>query len=282
MKRLICVLSICLMGGVFLGAAVAESELSLQMYPEEMELERYLRVWGSLHWDAPDMLTDVYLAIIDEAGTVRFLSPDLSDPLLTPAPFISSLFAADGSTVDNHFFGAFRGDILAFSSTTGPYLVALALTEFETLDLVCPPALAEFHFYEGPYQRTWTGDSGAFAKFTYKNGYWHLIEASINVYVSISCYVGGTWYSYGQDYTAQVSGDWQMDDRGRGYVYADGYASQWHHTMQIWVYPSRARITSKVYYTSGSCRGSGDASASVGPQPASLRSSQRRKQAFRR
>ena len=263
-KHIVCVIGICLLG-ISLGTAVAEPQLSLEVYPEEMELERYLRVWGSLRWDVPDALTDVHLAVIDEVGATRFLSPDMFDPLLTPVPFISSLYIAEGSSVDNHFFGAFLGDILAFSSNTGSYLVALALTEFDTLDLVCPPALAEFHFYEGPSQRTWTGASGAFAKFTYRNGHWHLTEASISVYVSIACYIGGTWRYSGQNYTARISGDWVMDDYGRGYIYEEVYASPWHYIMTIRVYYSSASIKADVSYMSGSCRGSGDASASVRP-----------------
>ena len=96
MKHLVVALSICVMGGIFLGAAVAEAELNLRIYPEEMELERYLRVWGSLHWDSRDALTDVYLAVIDEAGSIRFICSYLSDPLVTPIPYISTLFVTKG------------------------------------------------------------------------------------------------------------------------------------------------------------------------------------------
>ncbi len=218
MKRIVCAMSICLLG-ISLGTAVAEPQLSLEIYPEEMELRRYLRVWGSLRWDTPDALTDVYLAIIDEAGTVRFLSADLFDPISTPVPYISPLFVGEGSSVDNHFFGAFRGDILAFSSTTGSYLIALALTETDALNLVCEPAFATFQMTVVDPPRTWRDSRNNYATFEHRSARWYLTDIHLEVPHEWTYVYYDHEGSSGSDMTHfDRRGSWELDADGCGYL----------------------------------------------------------------
>ena len=273
MRHLIIIAIVLLLTGLMV-SAFAETQLSVRVYPEEVSIGRYIQVRGSLDWDAPDMLTDVYLGVVDSSGAMRFISQSMSDPSTGPSAYIPCVFFAEGEIVADYFLGAFLGHVVAFSSE-GDYSIVLALSESGSFDLACQPAFADFRFVADdpsqiPDDRVWTGPSAAMVRFTWDNDRWHLIEAEIDVVVSMSKYdvMTGGWHHWDQTHYSAISGDWRMDQDGCGEVYAYySYSSggNWYVSISVDVYPTWARISSSVQYATGSCKGSGDTSADVEP-----------------
>ncbi|MBN1594110.1 MAG: hypothetical protein JW941_12775 [Candidatus Coatesbacteria bacterium] len=224
-------------------SACAEPELSLKVYPAEFDVDRYLRVWGSMSWDAPDIVADLYLAVIDDSGAMGFLSDDHFDPVFYPSPFIGSVYIADGTTVTDHFFGAFPGRILDFSSVSKSYVIALALTETDTLELSCPPAFAMFQIIEVDSPQTWRDNRNNYAVFEYRSPRWYLTAISLEVEHS--------WTYFSMDYSYSGSGIdyfyrqglYELDGNACGdFFWNDGYGNGYGLNVYLSVYRDYASV----------------------------------------
>ena len=230
MKRLVCVLSICLMGGVFMGAAVAETELSITSSSQEITLACDLEVFASVEWDQVGPLTDVYLAVMDDTGAIRFFYPGCACPLASPTPFMGRLFLPEGYVIDDCFLARFSAEMLAFSSVPQTYWMVLALTRRGFLDMVCEPAFAEFRVTR-VLPRTWRDSGPNYVTFDYIDHRWYLTEVNLEVNHAWSTYLNAQTSS-GSDINYFVRrGRWELDDiRCNEFTWRDGGSS-----LGLWV-----------------------------------------------
>lgn len=212
MKRIVYTLSICLVS-VIAGTAVAEPELSIALSRNEISVAEEIDVFGTVEWDHAGLLTDVYLAVMDDAGSLRFFYPGCAAPQPCPTPYLGQLFLPQGFAAENYFLDRFTGEMFAFSSVPATYYVLLALTRRGYLDMVCEPAFAEIRIT--PVQpRTWRDSGPNYVTFDYIDHRWLMTEVNLEVNHTWSAEVDGqTWSGSDIDYFVQ-QGRWELNDVG--------------------------------------------------------------------
>ena len=189
MRQIFSAMSILLLS-MSIGTATAESQLSVTLSSDEISLFDEVQVFGSVEWDQSDLLTDVYLAVLDDTGTIRFFYPGCPAPQARPTPFRGQIYIPQNFAISDYFLAAFGGQILATSSSLGEYWIVLALTHRGYLDLACEPAFAELRITR-VRPRTWRDNGPNYATFDYIDHHWYLTKVNLEINHTWSTYING-------------------------------------------------------------------------------------------
>lgn len=247
----------CLVTVVCAIPATSESSMSLVLDPNVTEDQERVSISGSLYWDGPTMLTDLYLVVMDESFSIRFVRPNLQLPLECPTPYINRLTIPEGYSITGCCLESHQVWALAFSEIPGDYTLILALVESGTLNLVDELAVARLEVYPSPriWEREWGYRIYDRVRMDYvrHEGLWHLKEASIVVPLAIQ---GGSSPFQGE-FVCEMTGDWELPKNDVATFYESG--SRWGYTysMRVSVYPDRAELWGEVSYKSGGYHGNG-------------------------
>ena len=230
-----------------IGTATAESQLSVTLSSDEISLFDEVQVFGSVEWDQSDLLTDVYLAVLDDTGTIRFFYPGCPAPQTRATPFRGQLFLPQGYAIDDYFLARFCGEMLAFSSVPGTYWMVLALTRRGYLDLACEPAFAELRITRVRL-RTWRDNGPNYATFEYIDHRWYLIKVNLEINHTWSTYINGE-SSSGSDIKYFVRQEHrELDDDGYGEItWHEGPANGNGLYVNLHVYQDHASVYAYGY-----------------------------------
>ncbi|MCD6327852.1 hypothetical protein J7M28_09895 [bacterium] len=240
MKQSFCAMGILLLS-MFAGLAMADPQLSVSLNWDDISTVDDLQIFGSVEWNEPDLLTDVYLAAMDDTGAIRFFYEGCPAPQPRAIPFRSQLFLPQGHSIDSYLLAEFGGEMLAFSSVPGSYWIMLALTHRGYLDLACEPVFAPFEIHEPEPPCTFSDAAGNLAIFNYKNRRWHLVKLYVEILYWRTEYNSQGWSSSGPGvlrltYEDRVT----LDENGFGshewpdaWSWDDGGGS-WHGSYEYW------------------------------------------------